>query len=87
MCGVCGDPFTDPHPQNNANTGLYGTGIIAHTYKPGQVVEVGVLLTANHLGTFSYRLVHNCVHDLILYIIHRFFNIFQSMCFTRCEFS
>ncbi|CAH1163501.1 unnamed protein product [Phaedon cochleariae] len=55
-CGVCGDSYTDPHPQDNENTGKYGVGIIAGTYEAGSVVEVLIHLTANHLGEFTYSL-------------------------------
>ncbi|KAJ8976416.1 hypothetical protein NQ317_005336 [Molorchus minor] len=55
-CGVCGDAFTDPHPQNNENTGKYGNGIIAAQYESGSVIDVHVKLTANHFGTFTYSL-------------------------------
>ncbi|CAH1187066.1 unnamed protein product [Phyllotreta striolata] len=55
-CGVCGDSYTDAHPQENENTGRYGKGIVTHTYQPGEVIDVGVVLTANHLGTFTYSL-------------------------------
>ncbi|XP_050503956.1 uncharacterized protein LOC126882922 [Diabrotica virgifera virgifera] len=76
-CGVCGDPYTDPHPQANENTGIYGQGIIAGTYAPGSVIEVLIVLTANHLGNFTYSLCQledpnapepgeDCFQDLLL---------------------
>ncbi|KAG5872276.1 hypothetical protein JTB14_029938 [Gonioctena quinquepunctata] len=55
-CGVCGDVYTDPHPQNNENTGIYGVGMIGGTYQSGSVVNITILLTANHLGEFTYSL-------------------------------
>ncbi|CAG9835450.1 unnamed protein product [Diabrotica balteata] len=55
-CGVCGDAYTDPHPQENENTGKYGQGIIAATYEAGSVIDVQIQLTANHLGNFTYSL-------------------------------
>lgn len=54
-CGLCGDDYTDPHPQDNENTGKYGLGILAAVYEAESVIDVQVRLTANHIGTFSYR--------------------------------
>ncbi|XP_018560921.1 uncharacterized protein LOC108903286 [Anoplophora glabripennis] len=55
-CGVCGDAYTDPHPQDNENTGKYGEGIIVAIYEPESVIDVQIKLTANHIGTFTYSL-------------------------------
>ncbi|KAJ8914479.1 hypothetical protein NQ315_002751, partial [Exocentrus adspersus] len=55
-CGVCGDPWTDPVPRDNENTGKYGRGIIAKTYQAGSVIDVTVNISANHKGTFTYSL-------------------------------
>ncbi|XP_018560915.1 uncharacterized protein LOC108903281 [Anoplophora glabripennis] len=55
-CGLCGDSYSDPHPQDNENTGKYGAGLIAGTYEAGSVIDVKIRLTANHLGTFTYSL-------------------------------
>ena len=33
----------------------YANGIIARTYKKGQVIDVEVLLTVGHLGFFEFR--------------------------------
>lgn len=54
-CGLCGDDYTDPHPQANENTGIYGQGKIVGQYSAGQTIDVTVTLTANHKGTFTYR--------------------------------
>lgn len=54
-CGLCGDSYTDAHPQPNENTGTYGQGIIARTYSAGSIINVEVLLTKNHLGFFQFR--------------------------------
>lgn len=54
-CGVCGDKYGDPHPQNNENTGKYGQGIIAGVYESGSVINISIILTANHKGYFNYR--------------------------------
>ncbi|XP_045483829.1 uncharacterized protein LOC123689071 [Harmonia axyridis] len=55
-CGVCGDVYNAPHPQDNENTGLYGKFGPVRTYKSGEVVNVTVLLTSNHKGHFKYSL-------------------------------
>jgi len=76
-CGVCGDAYGDPHPQSNENTGKYGTGFVVEHYEPGEVINVTVLLTANHLGSFTYSLCEledhhapesgeECFEDLLL---------------------
>ncbi|XP_074042485.1 uncharacterized protein isoform X2 [Leptinotarsa decemlineata] len=76
-CGVCGDRYSDPHPQDNENTGKYGLGIIAGTYESGSVINITILLTANHLGEFTYSLCQledpnapesgeECFQDLLL---------------------
>jgi hypothetical protein len=56
-CGVCGDRYDDPHPQDNENTGKYGKGIIAKQYTSGSVIDIEVLLTTNHMGYFNFRYV------------------------------
>ncbi|KAJ8912614.1 hypothetical protein NQ315_000483 [Exocentrus adspersus] len=55
-CGVCGDPYSDPVPRDNENTGKYGSGIVVKTYQAGSVIETKVNITANHKGTFTYSL-------------------------------
>jgi hypothetical protein len=55
-CGPCGDVYSDPHPQDNENTGKYGQGIVVAEYTAGSEIDVQVLLTANHLGFFKYSL-------------------------------
>ncbi|KAK4884510.1 hypothetical protein RN001_000781 [Aquatica leii] len=55
-CGVCGDPYGDPVPRKNENTGTYGLGYIVATYPSGSVIDVNIRLTANHLGKFKYSL-------------------------------
>ncbi|KAJ8924207.1 hypothetical protein NQ315_006998 [Exocentrus adspersus] len=56
QCGVCGDAFTDPHPQDNENTGKFGVGKVVKTYQSGSVIETEIKLTTNHKGTFTYSL-------------------------------
>ncbi|RZB39790.1 Chitin bind 3 domain containing protein [Asbolus verrucosus] len=55
-CGVCGDTYTDPHPQENENTGKYGQGKIVRTYQSGSIIDVEVYLSKNHLGSFEFSL-------------------------------
>ncbi|CAH1163500.1 unnamed protein product [Phaedon cochleariae] len=55
-CGICGDSYADPHPQKNENTGEYGQGIIGGIYEAGSVIDISILLTANHLGEFTYSI-------------------------------
>ena len=57
LCGVCGDQYDKPHPQDNENTGTYGVGIIAGQYTAGSVIDVNVVLTTNHMGHFQFRYV------------------------------
>ncbi|XP_063436368.1 uncharacterized protein LOC134717806 [Mytilus trossulus] len=59
-CGVCGDPYQGPYP--NEAGGIYAKGIIARTYKSGQDISVKIQITANHLGWFEFRL---CVNNNI----------------------
>lgn len=54
-CGICGDSWSDPHPQNCENTGKYGQGLVVGQYPSGSVVETYIHLTANHQGHFNYR--------------------------------
>merc|ERR1712168_285217 len=60
-CGICGDPY-DGQRENEAG-GRYATGTIVADYQEGQVIEVTVDLTANHMGYFEFRLCpHNNIH-------------------------
>ncbi|KAJ3649518.1 hypothetical protein Zmor_021258 [Zophobas morio] len=56
LCGLCGDSYSDPHPQANENTGTFGQGRIVRTYQAGSTIDVEVLLTKNHLGSFTFSL-------------------------------
>ncbi|KAJ8924205.1 hypothetical protein NQ315_006996 [Exocentrus adspersus] len=55
-CGVCGDAYNAPHPQDNENTGKYGIGVVTKTYQAGSVIDVQSKLTSNHQGTIYYSL-------------------------------
>ena len=68
MCGVCGDPYDAPHPQDNEAGGKYANGIIAKTYEMGSIIEVKAELTAAHKGWFEYRMCVN--NDVTKAITH-----------------
>jgi len=53
-CGVCGDRYGSPNPRH-ADGGIYANGIIVKTYKKEQIIDIKVLLTASHKGTFEFR--------------------------------
>ncbi|KAL3287258.1 hypothetical protein HHI36_001735 [Cryptolaemus montrouzieri] len=55
-CGVCGDCYDRPHPQDNENTGKYGRGIVARSYQAGTTIPIEIDLTTNHLGYFEYSI-------------------------------
>ncbi|XP_048580554.1 uncharacterized protein LOC5522282 isoform X3 [Nematostella vectensis] len=54
-CGVCGDSYSSPSPPH-VYPGKYATGFITKTYTQGQNISVKVIITANHLGWFEYRI-------------------------------
>ncbi|XP_052082259.1 uncharacterized protein LOC127719925 [Mytilus californianus] len=56
-CGTCGDPY-DGERKNEAG-GIYATGFIARRYQKGQDIEVEIQLTANHLGSFVFKICPN----------------------------
>ncbi|CAH1773237.1 unnamed protein product [Owenia fusiformis] len=53
-CGTCGDAYQGPRPHEAG--GKYANGVIAKTYKQGQIAEVTVELTAGHMGWMEFRL-------------------------------
>ncbi|KAF4527215.1 hypothetical protein B566_EDAN006141 [Ephemera danica] len=55
-CGLCGDPYDNPRPRNNENTGKYGRGVVSRSYHSGQTIGVHVLLTQSHFGWFEFSL-------------------------------
>ena len=55
-CGLCGDPWNAEVREHEAPGGKFATGTVVRSYSPGQIVEVIVEVTANHLGTFTFRL-------------------------------
>jgi len=58
-CGECGDAYHLPRPRPQEAGSTYGKGIIAREYKAGDVMDIHVRLTANHLGHFEFRLCPN----------------------------
>ncbi|XP_037094711.1 uncharacterized protein LOC119114809 [Pollicipes pollicipes] len=59
-CGVCGDNYALPVPRPHEAGGTFAQGVIAKRYAPGQLVDIEVELTANHMGNFVIRL---CPHN------------------------
>lgn len=59
-CGPCGDPWHMPQPRDNEGGGKYGRGVIVKKYKHSSRIQLGVELTANHMGFFEFRL---CPHN------------------------
>jgi len=63
-CGFCGDPYEGPRQSEEdlwpggvpAGKGTYANGIISQTYNMGQFIPINVIITANHMGWFEFRL-------------------------------
>ncbi|KAI8129805.1 hypothetical protein FF38_04400 [Lucilia cuprina] len=56
-CGLCGDNYSDPTPRANELGGKYGgSGVIVQTYENTYTANVGVQITANHLGYIYFEL-------------------------------
>ena len=53
-CGVCGDAWDLKTPRAAESGGRYGRDVIVRSYSPGQMIEVGVEVTANHMGYFQF---------------------------------
>ena len=58
-CGLCGDPFLDKVKAHEAPGGIYASGIITRTYRPGQDIDVRVDLSANHKGKMEFKICPN----------------------------
>ena len=54
-CGVCGDNYAGPW--HNEPGGKYANGIIVRNYNPGDIITVGIHITANHKGKYV-RAIH-----------------------------
>ncbi|KAI0231353.1 hypothetical protein LSAT2_018283, partial [Lamellibrachia satsuma] len=57
-CGICGDPWGKPNPENEAG-GKYANGIITRTYTEGQEIGIAVEVTVQHGGWFEFRICPN----------------------------
>ncbi|XP_058823910.1 uncharacterized protein LOC131684787 [Topomyia yanbarensis] len=55
-CGLCGDNFADSTPRLHELGGHFGQGTIVRNYTMGAVIEVKVMITANHQGHFEFNL-------------------------------
>uniref|UniRef100_A0A1Q3FMC2 Putative chitin binding domain protein n=1 Tax=Culex tarsalis TaxID=7177 RepID=A0A1Q3FMC2_CULTA len=55
-CGPCGDNYADEMPRMNELGGVYGQGEIVKQYRRGAVIDVRVMITANHMGHFEFNL-------------------------------
>merc|ERR1712001_85385 len=58
-CGVCGDPYGASPRNHEAPGGRYANGIIVREYRVGQIIDVQVDVTANHKGTFIFKMCAN----------------------------
>lgn len=55
-CGVCGDPYEESEPRNYEKGGSKYLGKIVRTYKKNSEIPVDVILTANHMGYFEFKI-------------------------------
>lgn len=55
-CGLCGDAFNAEVKEHEAPGGKFATGTIVREYTMGQTIDVSVEVTANHRGSFTFRL-------------------------------
>jgi len=58
-CGVCGDPWGQRPRNHEAPGGRYANGIIVKEYRVGEMMEVEIDLSANHRGSFTFKLCQN----------------------------
>ncbi|CAF0864310.1 unnamed protein product [Rotaria sordida] len=75
-CGVCGDSYNGPRYHEIG--GRYATNIIVRHYLSGALIDVKILLSANHKGFMEFRLcsildpnievTQECLDQNILYI-------------------
>ena len=56
---LLGDAFDANPKEHEAPNGKFANGIIVRDYKPGQVMQVQVEVTANHKGWFIFKLCPN----------------------------
>ncbi|XP_076068222.1 uncharacterized protein LOC143040732 [Oratosquilla oratoria] len=55
-CGPCGDDYGLKRPRPNEAGGKYGNGILTGNFTRGQVVDIEIVITTNHGGTFEFKL-------------------------------
>jgi len=55
-CGVCGDAWNAEVKEHEAPGGKFATGTIVREYTAGQSIDISVEVTANHRGSFTFRL-------------------------------
>ena len=58
-CGICGDPWLAKPRAHEAPGGKFATGTIVASYTAGQTIDVQIQITANHAGTFTFKLCAN----------------------------
>ena len=56
QCGICGDAFDDPSPQQHETGGRFGSAVVTKSYVMGSVIDIEVEITANHKGHFQLKL-------------------------------
>ena len=69
-CGVCGDPWGQRPRNHEAPGGRYANGIIVKEYRVGETMEVEIDLSANHRGSFTFKLCIQCPSSHIALIKH-----------------
>merc|ERR1712126_436536 len=55
-CGICGDRADFALREHEAPGGKYANGIIVKDYAVGQIIEATIEVTANHLGSFTFKI-------------------------------
>ena len=58
-CGICGDAFDERIKPHEAPGGIFATGTIVRTFRPGQVIPITLQLTAVHKGFYEFKLCPN----------------------------
>jgi alpha-amylase/alpha-mannosidase (GH57 family) len=84
QCGICGDPYEGSTRNHEAPGGRYANGIIVKEYKVGQVIKVEVDITANHRGSFTFKMCpnNNPDRDSDQSCFDRFLTFFKSRYFV-----
>ena len=58
-CGICGDGWFENPRQHEAPGGRFATGTIVRSYIAGQTIKARIQITANHAGSFTFKLCNN----------------------------